>query len=248
MACSQGFTPNSPSQQKAKRQQSNMIRTKRTRRFTPSLVTSKVALQPTVSTGRAPTYANALPKFAPSSSDAWGADKKRRMTVLKPPCTASCQIIMQITLYTTPRSVQSLPYKQTKSVHMPSHWYNRMSTSTHRRRTKHVQRWSLAKVLQSIVFPVGEEVEITFWVSWLRVSLPYSCLLIGLLSCGIWMYMGGTWHRSVDYKQTWWPVLVYTWDCLCGAEAYWCASFEWLVPAIALYFCMLAWLLFRIWM
>ena len=130
---------------------------------------------------------------------------------------------------------------------MPSHWYSRMPTSLHRRRTKHVKGWNLPRVLRSIVFPVGEEAEISFWVSWLRISLPCTCLMSAVLLWGIWIRQGGQWKRPPDYQSTWWPGLVYTWDCLCGAEALSCASFRWLLPVTGTYCAMLGFLMIQIW-
>ena len=130
--------------------------------------------------------------------------------------------------------------------HMPSHWHRRMHSSLHRRRTKRTDVWNLPKMLRAIVWPVGEEREVTFWVQCCKTTVPCTCVLSGLLLIVVWLCCDGQWLRPEDSQQNWGVLWLYTWDALCGLNTTTCHSFIWLPPVAAMYLITVGGVLLRV--
>lgn len=128
-------------------------------------------------------------------------------------------------------------------IDMPSHWHRRMQSSLHRRRTRRTDVWSLPRMLQAMVWPVGEEREVRFWVQLCKLTVPYTCFISGLTLIAIWCWCAGKWQRPPDFQQLWSAYWVYTWDMLCGPSVTECNSFAWLPPLVGVYMLTLGWIL-----
>ena len=130
-------------------------------------------------------------------------------------------------------------------------WLHRKANSLHRRRTKRTIPWTLARILKVLVFPVGEECELSFWAFCLQSTLPGTCVVSSILLLALWTLLGGRWvlpATHINNLQTeWHPAWIYTWINLCGASATECACFVWLPPLVSIYLFILGCMLQIIW-